>query len=154
DQLSLSRRVLAGETVETCAPASVKSTNDVKAKESPAGRIAALIAVDPLRNGLGIARSLAEQFQGRSVLQATLERLGESQTLDSIVLIAQRGSEIESLINQNRIKLPVEIEWRDESPFGPEHEAIAVARLFTDACWRGGIAGASVYDEALCPQMM
>src|SRR5262249_47797020 len=53
DQLSLSRRVLAGEAIESHGPAIAESTGNVEADASPTGRIAALIAIDPARNGLG-----------------------------------------------------------------------------------------------------
>jgi hypothetical protein len=117
--------------------------------------IAALVAVDPRRNGLGIERSLAQTIHGKTVLQATLERLGQSKTLASIVLIVPRDFDPEPLIERPRIGLPVEIEHCEgDSPFPVEHEAVAIGRLFADTCWRGGIAGISVYDEALCPQIM
>ena len=39
-------------------------------------------------------------------------------------------------------------------PFGPEHEAIVAARMFADRCWRGGIAGMTVFDEVLAAGTM
>ena len=117
-------------------------------------RIAALIPIDPARNGLGISRSLAEPFNGKPVLQATLERLGHSRRLESIILIVPQSVDIESLIDRARIDLPIEIEVVAGLPFGPDHEAISVARAWADTCWRGGISGMSVYDELLCPHVM
>lgn len=116
--------------------------------------IAALIPIDPDRNGIGIPRSLNHLFRGQTVLQVTLESLGRSRHLESIILITSRGFDVEPLIDRNRISLPIEIEQVDGSPFGREHAAIAAARLWADTCWRGGIAGMSVYDEVLCPQVM
>ncbi len=148
-QLDFSRRVLDGERVDPKEITAVVSTD--KAPTTVAvSRISALIPIDPRRNGLGIERSLTEDFHGRSVLQATLERLGQSQALESIILITPRKFDVDSLINRTRIGLPVDIEYCEgESPFPIEHEAIAIARLFADTCWRGGIAGMSVYDEVL-----
>ncbi len=158
DQLAMADRLLAGEAVQTrAAPATELlqiQGNDAAAVVS---RVAALVPVDPHRNGLGIRRSLAADFHGRTVLQATLERLGTSKTLESIILIVPRCFDVEPLIDRSRIGLPVEIEWCPEgmdSPFGPEREAIAAARLLAPSCWRGGIAGIGAYDEALCPQIM
>lgn len=122
--------------------------------EQQPSRIAALIAIDPQRNGLGIARSLNEEFNGRSVLQETLERLGQSTALESIILIVPQSFDVDALIDCSRVGLPIEIERVDGSLFGPEQEAIAAARAWADTCWRGGIAGTSVYDEVLCPQVM
>lgn len=122
--------------------------------ERQASQIAALIAIDPHRNGLGVPRSLGEPFNGHSVLQASLERVGQSKAIASIILIVPQSFDVEPLIDRSRIGLPIEIERVEGSPFGPETEAIAAARLWADTCWRGGIAGMSVYDEVLCPQVM
>ena len=117
-------------------------------------RIAALIPVDPDRNGLGLRRSLAVEFCGRTILQATLERVGRSRRLDSIVLLGNEDAELDGLIDRERIGLPLFIERCTGSPFGPEQEAVAAARMWAQSCWRGGIAGMSIYDEILCPQTM
>lgn len=154
-QLESSGRSLAGKNPKprTKPAADLLNSSDAHSK-APSTRIAALVPIDPERNGLGIKRSLAEHFGGNTVLQATLERLGQSQFCESIILMAPKDCDIESMIDRARIRLPVEIEHCDDSPFGPEHEAIAVARLWADTCWRGGIAGMSIYDEVLCPQIM
>ncbi len=158
-QLDAAQRSL-DESSSTTAPSDPPAAQGTRAvsrtvESSSENRVAALIPIDPARSGCGITRSLAAEFKGRRVLQCTLERLGESTTLDSIVLIAPLDFDVDSLLDRSRINLPVKIERCDgESPFGPEQEAIAAARLFADTCWRGGIAGASIYDEVLCPQTM
>ena len=118
------------------------------------GRVAAIVAVDPDRNGLGIRRSLAEPFAGRPVIQATLERLGAAQELESIILIVPDGFDVDALIDTDRIGRPVHIHRCDGSPYGPDQAAIAAARRWSVSSWRGGIAGMSVYDEVLCPALM
>jgi hypothetical protein len=154
-QLERCGRVLAGETVTPAVPSAVTLVEDeATAAAARAARIAALVPVDPDRNGLGVARSLAEPFAGRPVLQATLERLGVSAKLESIILIAPRGFDVEALIDRGRIGLPVIVEPCAGSPYGPGHAAIAAARRWSATCWRGGIAGMSIYDEVLCPQAM
>ncbi|MHC4082458.1 MAG: 6-hydroxymethylpterin diphosphokinase MptE-like protein [Planctomycetota bacterium] len=154
-QLDRCRGVLAGEPPQPGPEPSVTLLDDKEtAAAARAARIAALVPVDPERNGLGVARSLAEPFAGRPVLQATLERLGTSTRLESIILIAPRGFDVEALIDRGRIGLPVIIEPRDGSPYGPGHAAIAAARRWSETSWRGGIAGMSVYDEVLCPEVM
>ncbi len=123
-------------------------------KKAPGAVLAALVPVDPQRNALGVARSLAAPFAGRPVLQATLERLARCASIESIILLAPRGFDVDALLDRNRIPLPVEIERCDGSPFGPEAPAIAAARRWADTSWRGGVAGMSVYDEVLCPAGM
>lgn len=150
EQLGSARRLLAGDAPAPARPPAARTDGP----EAPACRIAALVPIDPERNGMGIARSLAAPCAGRPVLQATLERIGSSRLLESIILIAPRGFDVEAIIDRNRIGLPVIIETSDGSPFGPEQVAIAAARRWSDTCWRGGIGGMSVYDEVLCPAVM
>lgn len=154
DQLDRSRRLLQGETVDHRPQAAADPFASESEAERPPSRVAAMIAIDPERNGLSLARSLATDFGGRSVLQATLERLGRSETLETIILITPRSFDVEPLIDRKRIGLPVEIETVEGSPFGLEHEAVAAARLWASSCWRGGVAGVGAYDEALCPAAM
>ncbi len=122
----------------------------------PAGsRVAALIAVDPDHSSIGAKRSLGDHLYECSILQTTLQRLCESQTLDSIVLIVPQQFDVEPLLDRQRLRLPVEVERCDgDSPFDESHRAISAARIFSDTSWRGGIAGMSVYDELLCPAVM
>jgi len=152
--LALTDRVLAGEQIAPAARSTTALLNDVSVGQGPA-RVAALVPVDPDRNGLGVRRSLAEQFgEGRSVLQATLERLGAAHRLHSIVLIAPEGFDVDAIIDRDRIGRSVHVHRCDGSPYGPEQEAIAAARRWSVTSWRGGIAGMSVYDEVLCPALM
>ncbi len=122
--------------------------------ESPPARIAAIVPVDPQRNGLGEQRSLAEDFFGRPLIQATLERLGRASHLDSIILLAPRDFDLDGLIDRSRIGCPIQVERCDGSPFGPEQQAIAAARRWGETCWRGALAGLSIWDEVLCPAPM
>ncbi|MDY7108764.1 MAG: 6-hydroxymethylpterin diphosphokinase MptE-like protein [Planctomycetota bacterium] len=156
-QLDDARRILRRERIglrprPTAAIEEEVKEGEVAVRANP--RVAVLVPVDPDRNALGLERSLAEPFDGRPVMQATLERLGSCRKIESIILIAPHGFDAESLIDRARIGLPVHIERCHGSPFGPERQAIATARLWADTSWRGGIAGASVYDEALCPPVM
>ena len=154
-QLVQTERILAGGKVDIRQEfkADITAEEEGEAHQTPP-HVAALIPVDPDRSGLGISRSLAEPFQGQPVIQATLERLGKSRTIESIILITPDSFDIEALLDRSRIDLPVEIESCDGSPFGPEQEAIAAARMWSETSWRGGIAGTSAYDEILCPGVM
>jgi len=157
DQLAGADRLLAGQKVEHRGRSAADLLADGSLHaDAVVSRVAALIPVDFERNGLLEPRSSAERWQDRTVLQATLERLGQSQELESIVLIVPRGNEpdVECLIDRAAIALPVAIEHCEGSPYRPEHAAIAAARWWADSCWRGGIAGMSVYDEVLCPRIM
>ena len=154
EQLTAADRLLAGHVEvepKTVAHAERNANVSVRAGQVHAS---AMIAIDPERNGLGIARSLAAPFAGRTVLQATLERLGHSRQLESIVLIAPDGFNVESLINRKNIGMPVQVERCVGSPLPKHREAIAAARLWSDTSWRGGLGGMTIYDEVLAPQVM
>lgn len=117
-------------------------------------RFAALIAIDPERGGLFAGHDVAALFGDRTLLQATLERLGTSRRLERIILLVPATFDVEALMDRSRVPLPIEIERCGESPFGREHEAVRIARRVAPHCWRGGIAGIAGVDEALCPAAM
>ena len=154
DQLDRTERLLAGRPVEAGPSSSALVARAVARPDQPKARVAALVPIDPARNGLGVQRSLATSFGDRSVLQATLERLGRSQRLEAIILISPRDFDVEAIVDRDRIALPVEVHHCDGSPFGHEQAAIAAARGWSPTSWRGGIGGMCVYDEVLCPQVM
>lgn len=115
-------------------------------------RVAFLVPIDPQRGGIGSRRALDSEFGGRSVLQRTLERLGRSREAESIVLLAPEGFDALALVDPRTIGLPIDVEPCGARVFGPEREAIAAARRWSDTSWRGGIAGMSVYDEVVAPE--
>lgn len=154
DQFAQAESVLRGTPTKPRPVVAVDNTSASTRTPKPAARIAALVPIDLEANALGVPRSLAEPFHGTTVLHATLDRLAQTPSIESIILIAPHGSDIESLIDATRIAKPIEIERCDGSPFGKEHRAIAAARLFAQSSWRAGIAGMSIYDEALCPTLM
>jgi hypothetical protein len=141
--VDLKSRSMTGSAGRSASPVSRESV-----------RVAAMIGIDPHRSGLGVARSLAEPFAGRSTLQATLERLGRSRQIESIVLIAPAGFDLEPLIDRSGISVPVRIERCDGYPMPAYREAVSAARLWCDTSWRGGVGGMSIYDEILSPQIM
>lgn len=114
-------------------------------------RVGFVVAVDPTIGGTGTLRALDSELAGRSVLQRTLERLGRSREAERILLLVPESFDPEPLIDPRTVGLPLVVERCGASVFGPEREAIAAARLWSDASWRGGIAGMSVYDEVVAP---
>lgn len=164
DQLTRAEQLLGDEQSEPQQRTSATSGSEQddanvpqdSAASPPSGcRVAAFVPVDPARSSLGIARSLADHVHGKTILQATLERLSDSQTLERIVLIVPEGFDVQTLFDRKRLRLPVDVEQcSGDSPYGERHRAIAVARLFSETSWRGGIGGMSIYDELLCPSIM
>lgn len=116
--------------------------------------VAAMIAIDPSRRGGEASAPCAATLHGRTLLQRTLERISRSRRLDSIILLAPIGFDVESLLDRSRVTRPLLIERCEQPPFGPEREAIAAARRWSRTCWRGGISGMSAWDESIAPQAM
>ncbi len=131
----------------------VKQNNQTKdvTNQAETGSIVAMIAADINYTGLGLPSRLQDQFLGRSVLQCTLERVGQSKILDTIILVVENGSEIqiEALITRSDIAIPVEIVSVDDPLYNSHKAAIAASRRFCETSWRGGIGGMSIFDEAI-----
>jgi hypothetical protein len=151
EQLVAGDRILAGESLNGSA-LDVNDVNDNAAenKQRLPSKIAALIAIDPV----DFPFEQSEVFGNQSALQCTLEKLGQSTAIELIILIAPRAAGVDQLIDRSRLALPLIVEVSEDSPFGPEHVAVLSARKWADTCWRGGIAGMSIYDEVLCPKIM
>ncbi len=113
--------------------------------------VAAVVPIDPLCGGTGVRRTLSTKCGNHSTLQITLERLGSSCELSSIILLVPDGYDFENIVDRSRISLPLIIRQCGEKVFGPEYAAIQVARACADTSWRGGIHGLSVYDEVFAP---
>ena len=109
-------------------------------------RVAAVVAVDPAMNGIGMERTL----DGR-MLQGTLQQLDQSQELAGIILLLPDSFDLDAMIDRSGINLPLHVHRCGASVFGPEIEAIRAARAFADSSWRGGIHGFCAADEVFAP---
>ncbi len=142
---------------KTSAPDAPRSRNRVEAApvdldpgaKRPTERVSAFIPIDPMMGGAGSRRSLRKSIVSQSVLQSTLERIASSELLDSIILLVPDECDLIEELDLSRVRLPVTVERCGSSAFGAEHEVILTARMFADRCWRGGIAGMTVFDENL-----
>lgn len=115
-------------------------------------RAIAVVPVDPVRGGTGVERSLEAELGDRTVLHHTLRRLLRSTRLHRVVLVAPRdwdpAAALDGLELRDRLEL---LPWDGDVIEGTARSRFA-ARAWSDACWRGGIAGRSVFDEVLAPR--
>ena len=116
-----------------------------------APKVVAVVSIDPDRGGLGVDRGLAANLGGRSILQRTLERIDAAIGLSAIAILVPEGFDLESAIDRTRIDHPIHVHDCGARVFGPEHEAIRVARAVAPTSWRGGIHGMTSFDEVFAP---
>jgi hypothetical protein len=114
--------------------------------------VSAVIPIDLDRSGLGWARSLEGPFAGRrSLLAATVDRLLACEELSGIVLLAQDAKRIESLLEPRQLDTGhIRIETGQQAN-PARSRAIAAGRLWSRACWRGGLADLTCFDEVFDP---
>ncbi len=112
-------------------------------------RVFAIVPLDPDRGGTGIERRLDAPFAGGRLLERTLERLGRSEELAGIILLASDDLDVAALLDERRVGLPLIVHRCGQAVFPPSHEAIRAARSATPLSWRGGIHGLTVFDEIL-----
>jgi len=116
-------------------------------------RVGAIITVDPARGALGVERDLSYPLlAGLNSFQHTLRRLARAKNLDEIVLLAEDPRLARAIAGDVFDPARMSVIATGTTPLGDRAPAIASARRFAPACWRGGIANLSVFDEAYAPE--
>lgn len=162
-------RKMLGETERAMRGTAPKLTRDPEehgtgqtetADRSVAHRhVAAIIAVDAATGALGSRRDLAAPIaDGLNVLQLTIARLVQSGGLDRVVLLTQDPVRTRALVGdegallgEHRGRVTLQIEPTPEHPLGARRRGVAAARAFAADCWRSGLCGMTVWDEAFDP---
>ena len=129
-------------------PTKRQNTPTRRAAET-ARRVVAVIPVDLHTGGLGTPRDLFEPITGTlGPLPLTLRRLAACRELDAVALVCPEPDALAQRLDAVRHELPdgLTIEILPGSRNGSR--AVAAARAFSPACWRGGLAGLTCYDEA------
>lgn len=125
------------------------------AASSATRRVVALIPVDPERCGVGTRRSLAEPFlAGVNPLRATLRRLARCKELNGVLLLCEEPDAVRPIAGDPPAGLDVRIVRTPPGALAARRAAVRAARLWSVACWRGGLGGMTCYDEVLCPAAM
>ncbi len=123
-------------------PAGTRVTRD-------ALRVAAVVAVDPDRSGLGTPRRLEDRFLGGlNPLALLLRRLARTRNVRRVVLLAQDAGRVRAIAGDAPAGLEVSVRQMQHHPLGERRHAVARARLWARSCWRGGLANQTCYDEA------
>ncbi|RPG16394.1 MAG: DUF115 domain-containing protein [Phycisphaera sp. TMED9] len=144
--------IRTGEFVESAPDRTViERTAGIQTEDTGEATVIAVVPVDPAFGGTGVSRSLGSNLADRSIFRRTVERLGTATGIKTIVLLVPDDFDVENAFDRSLVGLPVEIRRCGASVFGPEHEAIRIARAVAPTSWRGGIHGLTAFDEVLAP---
>jgi len=122
-----------------------------------AARVWAVVHADSTRSGLGGERDLGAAIaRGRSALEITLARLRTCRGIDGVLVASDDEALARRAAGSSAGQGPVPVEFAgvDLSAARERARSIAPARLVARHAWRGGIANASVFDEACCPAVV
>lgn len=114
-------------------------------------KIIAAIEADFERHPLGLPVRLEEALRGETVLRRTIRRLLAAERVASVHLVveaAQAGRARSAVAG-----LEVAVETHDAG-IVPWRDLIASGRKWSLDAWRGGIAGMTVFDEAINPWVL
>jgi hypothetical protein len=109
----------------------------------------ALIVADPNRGRLGHGRALTDRLAGRTVLEHTIARACRIRQVKHVVVVHPDGCDPLERLDSQRFDKPVAgFAHPDAAGDGwtARHRA---ARAWSLAAWRGGLGGATVWDELL-----
>jgi hypothetical protein len=117
-----------------------------------ARRVGAVLMFDPLVGGLGQARDAAAPVaSGRTALSLTVERLLGTKELDRVIVACGDPGLAWLLLGDIARSDRVSVVGVDGARVRERARRVGVARLWSPAAWRGGIANMTVYDESLDP---
>ncbi len=109
----------------------------------------ALIPIDLEHTALGFKSLVAQQVQGRSVLSHVVARAARVSAVDEIVLVHPPGYDPTLLIGDAVFAKPVSCEVVEPSSADRFHDMRVIARKWAQTAWRGGLGGATCFDELL-----
>ncbi len=112
-------------------------------------RAAAVIPVDHDRSPLGVPRSLDAHFRGTPLLRVTLARLSRCKHIDSAILLSTDPARTRALTTDRINNIRIHVERIDPAALRARADRLRPARALADSSWRGGLCGATIYDELL-----
>lgn len=109
----------------------------------------ALVVADPQRGRLGHARRLDEQLAGRPVLWHTLSRAARIERVERIVVVHPPDQNPLAGFDVNGLGVPIESFAHAEVSGNAFTARTQSARKWALSGWRGGLGGATAWDELL-----
>ena len=112
-------------------------------------RLIALVRTDLVTGSLGLPSLVGSTLCGRPVLAHTVSRLARIEQVDAVVVLHPSDQDPSVLIDGASLPKPVEYCAAPQGltdQYSPMHIA---ARKWAPSSWRGGLGGATCYDELL-----
>lgn len=115
--------------------------------------VIALIPTDTQTSRLGLRARLGDRLGGLNVLEHTVRRAASIRQVEKVVLIHPPGQNPLALIDLDKLKpdKPVLAHMDLGGLNDPMTRRWVTARKWAQPNWRGGLGGASCYDELLPP---
>ncbi len=111
--------------------------------------VMALVIADAERGRLGDARPLEAPLAGRSVLEHTLRRVARVERVSRAVVIHPPGQSPLQGLEVEGLGKPVETMAHDDAAGDSYTARLRAARRWAMSGWRGGLGGATAWDELL-----
>jgi len=113
--------------------------------------VIALIPTDLQATRLGLRARLDDVLGDANVLEHTVRRAARVKRVEKIVLVHPAGQDPLSLIDQDKLKLGIPVEAHTDTNGLRDGMTgrWASARKWAQPNWRGGLGGATCYDELL-----
>ena len=111
--------------------------------------VVALLVTDLHRGRLGHRRDLRTRLAGRSVLEHTVHRAASIRRVDRVVLVHPPGEDPLSIVNTSGFAKAVEAFAHPDAAGDAFSSRLRAARRWSPAAWRGGLGGATAWDELL-----
>jgi hypothetical protein len=135
--LSTGKRVIRDARIPTIEVANPGGRDDI--------RVIGIMPVDLTAGPLGGPRNLG------ACLPATLARALACTGLHSVHILTHTPDAVRALAGAAATDPRVRIVQTDAPPMARRARGLRSARLWSRHCWRGGLGGLSVYDEAFSP---
>ncbi|MFM9958994.1 MAG: motility associated factor glycosyltransferase family protein [Phycisphaerales bacterium] len=97
---------------------------------------------------------IADASQGLAHLRATLERLAPSGAVRRVSIITEHEDAARAAVGGPVFGLDVSFVRLNLAPWRERRRAVMAARAWAGTCWRGGIAGLTVFDEVFDPRLI
>ncbi|MBL4701374.1 MAG: SPASM domain-containing protein [Phycisphaeraceae bacterium] len=107
----------------------------------------AIVIADRQTNRLGLPSRIANDLGGKSVLQQTVLRLDQIKSVRKIVIVHPLGQDLSDLVTAG--KKPLLFHADPDGLTDKFTNMRQVARKWAMPNWRGGLGGATCYDELL-----